>query len=519
MKFYRLGLTLMALFSLAIHNSNAAVKSGENKALFAKLCTLMTLADSPITISNEAVDSSSEADMINQLNMTFSSPQWRKMFKKQPGKENWVTEVPDAYKKYEGWADMWPKWLSSYQAEEADTAAAKTKALGIDQLIQAQKHVLRPVMFKQAARAQHLIEEMAAAKREEQNEDAKQAQRLLKQAAYGNANKARSALTATDIFGSGCDTTTSNCCDNTASKQVTTTIAALQLCVCAAGSTTTDVCLNPSTPLTQWTNGHTGAANNWKAIAAHCSGKATVGEPERVLEQTVADILSSLHLDTSALYLGAYVTTNCGASQATGFCVKYASDASGDMATVEGQPWLQKVRQVISGLRTSRQGAEKAKQIKATLTKLVDEIKTEVSLAKTLPDQQPETTALPVTAVAAAGESCTTHKTNGTCPKNNCKWDGKTETEGTCKPKERKEQKTQGTEKGKRAAGTTKEECKGKLEPECTKAPECKWEGTECKNFSILVNKKLALSMTAAFASLGGILIILWMFAQMYEIC
>nr|APD75604.1 variant surface glycoprotein 1125.5537 [Trypanosoma brucei] len=39
----------------------------------------------------------------------------------------------------------------------------------------------------------------------------------------------------------------------------------------------------------------------------------------------------------------------------------------------------------------------------------------------------------------------------------------------------------------------TTDKCKGKLEPECTKAPECKWEGTECKNSSFLPNKKLAL--------------------------
>nr|AGH60328.1 variant surface glycoprotein 1396 [Trypanosoma brucei] len=414
MKFYRLGLTLMALFSLVIPNSKAAVKSGENKALFAKLCTLMTLADSPITISNEAVDSSADADMINQLNMTFSSPEWREMFKTQPGKGNWHEAVPDAYKKYEGWADMWPKWLSAYQAEEADTAAAKTKALGIGQLTQAQKHVLRPVMFKQAARAQQLIEEMAAAKREEQNDDAKQAQTLLKQAAYGDAKKSRTTLTSADMLGSACDATTSNCCDNTASKQVTTTIAALQLCVRAAGSSVTDMCVNPGSPLTQWNNGKTGAPANWQVIAAHCSGKPVVNDPATVLEQTVADILASLHLNDNALYIGAYAATNCGADQTTGFCVKYSTDNNGDMKTVEGQPWLTKIRQVIAGLRKSRQGSEKAKQIKAILAKLVDEIKTEVSLAKTLPDQQPETTALPVTAVAAAGESCTTHRTNGT---------------------------------------------------------------------------------------------------------
>nr|AAX69992.1 variant surface glycoprotein (VSG), putative [Trypanosoma brucei] len=50
---------------------------------------------------------------------------------------------------------------------------------------------------------------------------------------------------------------------------------------------------------------------------------------------------------------------------------------------------------------------------------------------------------------------------------------------------------------------TSKEKCKGKLEPECTKTPESKWENNACKDSSILVTKKFALSVvSAAFAAL-----------------
>nr|APD74678.1 variant surface glycoprotein 1125.4147 [Trypanosoma brucei] len=47
---------------------------------------------------------------------------------------------------------------------------------------------------------------------------------------------------------------------------------------------------------------------------------------------------------------------------------------------------------------------------------------------------------------------------------------------------------------------TTTEKCKGKGEKDC-KSPDCKWDGKECKDFSFLVNMKLALSI-AAFMSL-----------------
>nr|AGH60947.1 variant surface glycoprotein 371 [Trypanosoma brucei] len=55
------------------------------------------------------------------------------------------------------------------------------------------------------------------------------------------------------------------------------------------------------------------------------------------------------------------------------------------------------------------------------------------------------------------------------------------------------------------AAETTTDKCKGKLEPECTKAPDCKSENNACKISSILVHKKLGL-MAADFIIFRGIL-------------
>nr|AAC72381.1 lytic factor resistance gene protein [Trypanosoma brucei rhodesiense] len=43
--------------------------------------------------------------------------------------------------------------------------------------------------------------------------------------------------------------------------------------------------------------------------------------------------------------------------------------------------------------------------------------------------------------------------------------------------------------------------CKGKLEPGCTKAQEYEWEGKESKDSSFLVDMKLALNMVAAFVA------------------
>nr|ARB50576.1 variant surface glycoprotein [Trypanosoma brucei] len=48
---------------------------------------------------------------------------------------------------------------------------------------------------------------------------------------------------------------------------------------------------------------------------------------------------------------------------------------------------------------------------------------------------------------------------------------------------------------------TSTDKCKGKLEPDCIKAPECKWENNACKDSSFLINKKLALSLVADLVS------------------
>nr|AGH59912.1 variant surface glycoprotein 739 [Trypanosoma brucei] len=79
------------------------------------------------------------------------------------------------------------------------------------------------------------------------------------------------------------------------------------------------------------------------------------------------------------------------------------------------------------------------------------------------------------------------------CPDKTCTYETKTK---KCNPIKSVEGE-QATEKGDGAAGTTPDKCKGKLEPECTKAPECKWESETCKDSGFIVNKKFTLITTA----------------------
>nr|AAA21275.1 variant surface glycoprotein [Trypanosoma brucei rhodesiense] len=136
-------------------------------------------------------------------------------------------------------------------------------------------------------------------------------------------------------------------------------------------------------------------------------------------------------------------------------------------------------------LKARLQHLEKQMQMNATACKLGAEISSgEPSTAKT------------TTSGRCEGKAKTA------CPKSDCQWEEK-DGKGECKPKSGEEQKTQTTGAGEGAADKKEEKCKGKLEPECTKAPECKWEGETCKDSSILVNKQFTLSMiSAAFMAL-----------------
>nr|AGH60999.1 variant surface glycoprotein 430 [Trypanosoma brucei] len=99
---------------------------------------------------------------------------------------------------------------------------------------------------------------------------------------------------------------------------------------------------------------------------------------------------------------------------------------------------------------------------------------------------------------------CSKHKANKTIceTEDNCKWEGTTETEGTCKPKNGKGQTSTAAGTGDGATDKKEEKCTGKKKDDC-KSPDCKWEGETCKDSSFLLTKKFAISVvSAAFVAL-----------------
>nr|AGH60966.1 variant surface glycoprotein 394 [Trypanosoma brucei] len=100
-------------------------------------------------------------------------------------------------------------------------------------------------------------------------------------------------------------------------------------------------------------------------------------------------------------------------------------------------------------------------------------------------------------------EECNKHQSSDKCTEP-CKWnDNATDKTKRCSLDPKKAAEQQATQAGKdEDQATTTKKCKGKDEKTCGSTQGCKWEGTECKDSSIIANKQLALMVSAAVAAL-----------------
>nr|AGQ50127.1 variant surface glycoprotein [Trypanosoma brucei] len=158
---------------------------------------------------------------------------------------------------------------------------------------------------------------------------------------------------------------------------------------------------------------------------------------------------------------------------------------------------LQSVQTAIKNLRASNsQTGQMDKLMAVEVEKLLSD--------KECQPSPPLAAAKPETQVSTQAAECNKQKTKKSCSTSNCKWEGTTETVGECKPKDGEETQAPAAGTGPGAAGTNSEakKCSEKTKQEDCKDG-CNWDGKECKDSSILVTKKFALSVvSAAFVAL-----------------
>ncbi|AAZ12081.1 variant surface glycoprotein (VSG), putative, partial [Trypanosoma brucei brucei TREU927] len=98
--------------------------------------------------------------------------------------------------------------------------------------------------------------------------------------------------------------------------------------------------------------------------------------------------------------------------------------------------------------------------------------------------------------------TCEVHNKSKTkCLEAQCKWGGKKDDDGPCQASDKQvsEQTKQGGRDTTTGGDVKKEDkCTGKDEKTCGGTQGCKWEGTECKDFSLLVNNKISIIVSVS---------------------
>nr|AAK49466.1 variable surface glycoprotein [Trypanosoma evansi] len=193
----------------------------------------------------------------------------------------------------------------------------------------------------------------------------------------------------------------------------------------------------------------------------------------------------------------------CNGQGDQGMCVNYQVQLS---SSGSGIKWLADLEAAAESLRESDSKRQRIYFLETTLDNLLTTAWGAYNAARHTPPTQ-------ATGATAAKDKpdntdqkkeCEQRKSNKTTCENTgkCKWNGESETKGECKPKDEEEQPNTATGTG--TAGTNAEgkKCSDKkTEGDCKDG--CKWDGKECKDYSILVNNQFALSVvSAAFAAL-----------------
>nr|APD74772.1 variant surface glycoprotein 1125.4245 [Trypanosoma brucei] len=196
--------------------------------------------------------------------------------------------------------------------------------------------------------------------------------------------------------------------------------------------------------------------------------------------------------DLSSMRLGKGHAGNTCDGGGAGGCILYKDLGPNGIHDI---PWVKKLegaqhllllrnlaireeKAVLDGITTLRMTAEQLHK-RALLTK---------KRPAGTPSKEPETKNQQIT-------DCEQHKRNKTACENagKCKWEGENETKGECKAKPGSDTPAAGA--GDEATGTTTDKCKGKSQTDCKDG--CKWDGKECKDSSILINKQFALMVSS----------------------
>ncbi|RHW71863.1 variant surface glycoprotein [Trypanosoma brucei equiperdum] len=469
------------------------------------MCGFLRLASGEVSDLETFTETKLSAEMVDALNMSTSGDAWQNMFTEEKPAGDWDKQ-PEAIKNAkfaQQWQQNWDRWRQ---------AKANVKKLKIGTADGDVFPPIRSELQKRAANAQMralaaaVISQKTAYQKIAENinaHDKTGIKNLVIKAVYGNDGgkttpEAGKTITATASWAAGC----------TGDAQRKSVLGDL-FCMCTNKDDTTKACADAHTP-TQWSGDH-----NSKFVA-EATALATSCGKETTTELTAAYITSAIQAFVSALkfkgtgserkaLLGMKDTSGICDGTSSKLCVDYSSyftkDAVGGYSKI---PWLDLLLQAASKLQKRSSNQESMQSSTNQVAALLEQAKavyeaavsSDLIVAATADDPtRPQATAV----IKETDETCNTKGQND-C-NSPCKWNPESDgkkcklEEEEAKKDAEKESESQGWNDGK-----TDSKCKGKEQKECKYGS--KWENNACKDFRILVNEKLALSMAASFVNL-----------------
>ncbi|SCU65273.1 variant surface glycoprotein (VSG), putative [Trypanosoma equiperdum] len=483
------------------------VASGDNRHTFEKLCAIIRAAEATVEVPTTSVDPEKLYQYIQKLNMSVATKTWQDMFVSKPDPLELHTDPTKASIKGRGFEGSWQDWMAAITAVKDKQPHEELKNSGFLKLSDNDKAEVRAVMADVARQAEALISHFRAQTKPESEPTATSIEATLKEAAYGDSSTTAASVTFAQMFGTaptGSAAREATCKAGNGGANPKS-ISAVITCVCYDNNAgVADPCIVTKTASTPWNaaGSQQPDATQAKDIIQLCGKQDTFIATAASVEKLIHGVTEGITTVTTAEYIGTFKNSNCDGTAANGVCVEIPNCTAGPTAALNKMYWYTALTQTLEQLKTTEARRHQAQHVAIQL----EALKNQAKYLATRP-KMPLAASKPHASGAASKETkedatdCYKHDNkNATCPKDRCTYDEK---EKKCNPiKTVAEEETPATGDGTAGGAAATEKCKGKLEPECTKAPECKWENNACKDSSILANKQFALMFSAAFAAL-----------------
>nr|AGH61284.1 variant surface glycoprotein 2075 [Trypanosoma brucei]APD72597.1 variant surface glycoprotein 1125.46 [Trypanosoma brucei] len=442
--------------------------------------------------------------------MSLAPPDWQKQFVDSKEDEiAWESEANKLKTSQPQWADNWRLWSKAKQ-DIKDTGKygqllKENKFIGLtdeERRIAAQMHQSR------LAKTAHMASKIAGFKAQLKEATKEAVDRLINSAIFG-AEDGKGEIqkgAAGDAAGRSADA-----CNTGGSIKGKETIDYALMCLClgAGGGEAPKPCDEEATASVDWARLAGNAKTGYDAVRALCPKAHEEPIAAAEIRQALADLRRKIKLNTNVGYLGFYATTGCNGSSGSGICINYNNKITN---TKNDYDKLHFVQQLTQGANLLEQPTAAKQAADLWTSKLEGEAKeawltpsTAITLAKK--SKAVLTQAEQSKTFENKKKECEQHKDNKSACENtgNCRWEEEKDGKGECKPKPGTETTAAaaGEQAKEGAAATTGCTKHGTDKDKCENDKSCKWENNACKDSSILLNKKFALSMvSAAFVAL-----------------